>query len=99
MIVTENKDGVIIEIYVKPNSSKFEVYLEGEEIVVRSTEEPQKGKVNKEIVKQFSKLFRTEIEIVSGSTSRKKLLLIKKTKKQDVENFLVKENSKHQLRD
>ncbi len=56
MKLTETKDGTIIEIYVKPNSTKFEVNIEDDEIVVRSTEEPEKGKVNKEILKELSKL-------------------------------------------
>jgi len=88
MKLTETKDGTIIEIYVKPNSPKFEVQLEDDEIVVRSTEEPEKGKVNKEIVKQLSRLFHTNVEIVAGSTSRQKRLLIKKIEKNEVELLL-----------
>ena len=57
MSITETKDGVILTIFVKPNSAKFNVEFDGNEIVVHSTEEPVKGKVNKEIIKEFTKLF------------------------------------------
>ena len=56
MSIKESKDGTLITIFVKPNSPKFSIELD-EEIVVHATEEPEKGKVNKEILKEFSKLF------------------------------------------
>jgi uncharacterized protein len=77
MKISETKDGTVIEVFVKPNSQKFEVTVEDDEIIVRCKEEPVKGKVNKEIIKEFSKLFHSKIEIVSGLTSKQKKLLIK----------------------
>jgi len=93
MKITETKDGAIIEVYVKPNSQKFEVILEGNEVVVRCTEEPVKGKVNKELTKAFSKLFHTNVEIVSGFTSKQKKLLITHISKNEVERLLHYESS------
>lgn len=55
MKLAQTKDGIVVEVFVKPNSAKFEVFLEGGEVVVRSTEEPTKGKVNKELIKEFLK--------------------------------------------
>ena len=89
MKLTETKDGTIIEIYVKPNSPKFEVTVEDDEIVVRSTEEPEKGKVNKQIIKELTKLFHTQVELVSGATARQKRFLIKGLKKNEAERFLA----------
>jgi len=88
MNVTETKDGTIIEIYVKPNSPKFSIIIEDEEIVVRCTEEPLKGKVNKELIKEFTKLFHSPIEIVSGATSKQKKLLLKDIKKESIKRIL-----------
>jgi uncharacterized protein len=93
MRITETKDGVILEVFVKPKSQKFEVLLEGDEVVVRCTEEPAKGKVNKELLKALSKLFHTNVELVSGATSRQKRLLLKNIEKSDVERRLRKENA------
>jgi len=91
MNLKETKDGTVIEVFVKPKSVKFEVLLEGDEIVVRCTEEPVKGKVNKELLKALSKFFHTNVELVSGAASRQKRLLIKDTKKSEVEQLLCAE--------
>ena len=76
---------------MKPKSAKFEVLLEGDEVIVRCTEEPVKGKVNKELLKALSKFFHTNVELVSGATSRQKLLLLKGMAKSEVERLLRKE--------
>ena len=88
MSITETKDGVIITIFVKPNSPKFGIELEGNEIVVYCTEEPVKGKVNKEILKEFSKLLHTKVELASGATSKQKQLFVKAMEKSKVEQLL-----------
>jgi uncharacterized protein (TIGR00251 family) len=92
MNVKDTKDGAILEVFVKPKSPKFEVLLEGDEVVVRCTEEPVKGKVNKELLKAFSKLFHTNVELVSGATSRQKRLLLKDIEKSEVERLLRNES-------
>jgi hypothetical protein len=88
MSIKETKDGTIITIIVKPNAPKFNVELEGYEIVVHSTEEPVKSKVNKEILKEFSKLFHAKVELKSGATSRQKQLLIQGLTKSQIEQIL-----------
>jgi len=88
MSITETKDGVIITIFVKPNSPKFSIARDGNEIVVHSTEEPVKGKVNKEIIKEFSKLLQTNVELVSGVTSRQKQLVVQGLTRSQVEQLL-----------
>ena len=88
MKITETKDGTIIEVFVKPNSPKFNITIDDGEILVFSTEEPVKGKVNKELRKELSKLFHAKVEIVSGLTSRQKKLLIRGMKKDVVMRIL-----------
>ena len=88
MSIKETKNGVIITVFVKPNAPKFRIELEGDEIVVHCTEEPVKGKVNKEIIKEFSKLFHAKVELASGATSRQKQLVVKGLTKSQVEQFL-----------
>jgi uncharacterized protein (TIGR00251 family) len=88
MSLAETKDGILLTVFVKPNSPKFLIEIDGEEIVVHSTEEPVKGKVNKEIIKETSKLLGFKVEIVSGFTSKKKLLLLKGADKAAVEAAL-----------
>ena len=90
MSVVETKDGATLTVFVKPNSQKFKVEVEGGEVVVYSTEEPVKGKVNKEIVKELGKLLGLRVEIVSGLTSKQKVLLFRGATK-----ALVEEHLKH----
>jgi uncharacterized protein (TIGR00251 family) len=88
MNINENKDGIIITIFVKPNSSKFRIELEGDEIIVHSTQEPVKGKVNKEITKEFSKLMHAKVKITTGVTSRQKQLFVQGIRKSQAEQLL-----------
>lgn len=90
MNIKENKDGTIITVFVKPNSPKFSVEVDGDEIVVRCTEEPVKGKVNKELIKELTKLFHAKVELVSGLTSKQKQLLIRGIEKAEAERLLEK---------
>ena len=87
MKITETKDGAVIEVFVKPNAPKFRITID-DDIVVFCTEQPVKGKVNKELMKEFSKLFHTKVEIVSGLTSKQKMLLITGVLKSEVEQLL-----------
>jgi len=86
----DTADNTLITIFVKPNSSKFAVEMENDEIVVYATEEPYGGKVNREILKELTKLFHAKVELVSGATSRQKQLAVK-IKKTEIERLLKKE--------
>lgn len=88
MSINENKDGTIIKVFIKPNSPKFNVEIESGEIIVHCTEEPVKGKANKEIIKEFTKLLQVRVELVSGFTSKEKRLFVKGMRKQNVEHLL-----------
>ncbi len=88
MSIKETKDGATITIFVKPNSPKFKIELDGDEIVVHATEEPEKCKVNKEILKEFSRLLHTKVELASGATSRQKQLFVAGVTKSQIEQVL-----------
>ena len=88
MSIKETKDGVSITIFVKPNYQKFKIEFDGPEIVVFSTKEPVKGKVNKEIINEFTKILHAKVELTSGFTSKEKQLLIKGMQKQQIEQLL-----------
>lgn len=89
MRINEVKAGVILDVNVKPNSKEFKIVVEGDEIVVFCVEEPVKGKVNKELVKEFSRLFHSKVELVSGFTSKQKKLLIRGFRKSEAERILL----------
>ncbi len=94
MKLFEAKEGTIMEVFVKSNNRVFKVAIEGDEIVIFSTEEPVKNKVNKERIKELSKLFHAKVEIASGATSREKKLIIKGLNKAETEKALRENNSK-----
>ncbi len=79
--IKECQNGLLLSIFVKPNSPKFKIELDGDEVVVYATEEPERGKVNREIIKELSRLLHANVEIVSGATSKQKQLLISGTSK------------------
>jgi len=82
------KEGTVISVFVKPKQAKYSIAIDGDDILIFSTEEPVKGRVNKEILKVLSKLFKSEVEIISGSTSRQKQILIRNLEKNEVERLL-----------
>jgi hypothetical protein len=88
MNINQTQDGTILKVFVKPNSPKFKIEFNDDEVVIYSTEEPIKGKVNREIVKKLSKMLSLEVEIISGLTSKQKVLLIKDAKRETVETNL-----------
>jgi hypothetical protein len=89
MKIYETKEGLILEASVKPKSKEFKIVVEGEEIVVYCRAEPVKGKVNKELIKELSRLFHKKVELISGFTSKQKKLLIKDGGKSEVESVLT----------
>ena len=76
MKLRETAEGVILDVHVKPKSKKFRVEVDGDEVVVSCRETPVKGKANRELLKQLSRLFNRRVELVSGFTSRQKRFLI-----------------------
>jgi uncharacterized protein (TIGR00251 family) len=77
--ITQTKDGILLNIEVSPRSDKFEIsgYNDWREAVeVRIKAHPQKGRANKEIVNEFSKITKTHVEIISGHKSHHKILKI-----------------------
>ena len=90
MSIKEAKDGVLVTIFAKPSQPQFRIAFENDEIVVSSTEEPEKGKVNKEIIKESARFFGCQVEIVSGKTSRQKILLLRGASKARVEALIKK---------
>jgi uncharacterized protein (TIGR00251 family) len=90
MKIQKTKQGVILELYVKPRSREFKIVAEGEEIVVFCREEPVKGKVNKELIKELSRIFHKKVNLVSGFASKQKKVLIKDAEKSEVAHVLLR---------
>lgn len=77
--IKEVQDGILVDIEVSPKSKNFEItgYNEWRErIEIRLKSPPLKGKANKEIVNEFSKLTKSDVEIIYGLKSHHKTLKI-----------------------
>ena len=92
MKIRKTKQGVILEVHVKPRSKEFKIVAERDAIIVFCKEEPVKGKVNKELIKQLSRLFHKKVKLVSGFTSKQKKVLIKDAEKTEIERVLLRNN-------
>ena len=79
-------NGILIDIEVSTGSNKFEItgYDEWRDrIGIKIKSNPIKGKANKEIINEFSKLTKRHIEIISGQKSKKKTIKIEGISKKD----------------
>lgn len=88
MRISETKDGCIVEVSVKPRSKEFRIVLDVDDVVVYSREEPVNGRVNKELIKEFQKLFKKRVELITGYSSKQKKLFVKGASKKEVEDRL-----------
>lgn len=88
MNLQETAQGTLIEIYVTPQSKQFNIEVEGDELLVSCRESPVKGRVNRELIKELSRLFKRRVRILSGFRSRQKKLLIENADAQEVNEIL-----------
>jgi uncharacterized protein (TIGR00251 family) len=77
--ITQTKDGVLLDIEVSPKADKFNisgynVWRKAFEVKIKAV--PHKGKANKEIIREFSKITKSTVEIISGQKSHHKTLKI-----------------------
>ena len=95
MKTTQTTEGILIKVKVKPRSSNFKIDREENNLVVRCRNPPEKGKANKELIKELSKLLGHEVFIVSGLASKEKIILIKDAEPNELNSLLMKQLSKN----
>ncbi len=88
MNLRETTQGTLIEIRVKPQSKQFKIEIEEDELLVFCRESPVKGRVNRELTKELSRLFKRRVRILSGFRSRQKRLLIENARTQEINEIL-----------
>jgi uncharacterized protein (TIGR00251 family) len=96
MKLKETAKGVVLDVYVKPKSSKFRVEVDVDEVIVSCREAPVKGKVNRELVKKLSRLFNIQVELVAGVSTRKKKILIRGIEAEEVNRVLASASNTRQ---
>jgi uncharacterized protein (TIGR00251 family) len=77
-VTTYRNKGIIISIKVLPNSKEFKIRnTDKNEIHVYCKSKPENNRVNREVVVMFSRLFNSEVSIISGIRRKNKKLLLK----------------------
>ncbi len=86
--IREVEDGIVVSVRVQPNASKDRLVGEyAEQLKIAVTVAPEKGKANKAVIKVLSKWLgvkSSDIQIISGETSRNKKVLIGNINEEDV---------------
>jgi len=85
----KTSQGITLDVYVKPKSKEFKIEKEDDRLAVFCRESPVKGRVNRELIKELSKLFKRRVEILSGFSSRQKRVLIQDIDVNEVSQVLA----------
>ena len=86
---------ITLDVYVKPKSKEFKIEKEDDKLAVFCRESPVKGRVNRELIKELSRLFKRRVEILSGFSSRRKKFLVRDIEAKEVEQILVDATTAH----
>ncbi|MEN3025225.1 MAG: DUF167 family protein [Candidatus Methanosuratincola petrocarbonis] len=89
----ETKDGLILDILVKPNSKRDSISIEGDLLVVETKEKAVQGRANMSVLKQLSKSLgvgSSSIVILRGKSDRSKSVLIRGAGTDAVERLKAK---------
>ena len=62
------------KVFVKTGKNQTELIESGDEWIINLKARPVEGKANGELIKFLSKKFKCKVEIVSGFTSKKKVV-------------------------
>lgn len=92
-ILVETRQGTTLQLLVSTQGKEFALIgFDGwaNALKARLSSKAEKGKANKELIREFEKIFSAKVEILSGEKSRQKKLLVK-ARKQQVAECLSKE--------
>lgn len=87
----EGQDGILLNVKVIPNASQFKIMGVNPwtgRLKIKVTSPAQQGKANKELLKKLQEIVDTEVRLIHGKTSQKKLILLTNRSKKEVKNAL-----------
>lgn len=92
MWIKETPKGVIFKAVVQPRGSRNEIVgLQGDALKIRLTAPPVEGAANKmciEFLAKSLKVRKSDVEIVSGLSSKTKHLLVRSATRKKIESLL-----------
>jgi len=96
--ITEIQGGVTFPVRVVPRASKNEVAgVQGDALKIRLTAPPVEGKANEALIAFLAQRLdvrKSQVEIVAGATSRRKIVRVMGVSPQEVEQKLKAQSSK-----
>jgi hypothetical protein len=91
--ITEVEGGVTFAVRVVPRASRNEIVgVHGDALKVRLTAPPVEGKANEALIALLAQRLgvrKSQVEIVAGATSRRKMIRVIGLSAQEVEEFLL----------
>lgn len=72
----KTREGLLLEVQVKPRAKTFGIKVVDDELVVSCTQPPIDGKANRELTKNLSRIF-GRVKLVSGFRANTKKVLLK----------------------
>ena len=88
--IIQKDNGILLKLRISPNSSKNELFIDGDIIKLKITAQPIENKANKAVVEYLSKLFKvpkSSISIVKGDTSKDKTIFLDKVSSEKTESI------------
>ena len=91
--VLQTADGAVIRVHVQPKSRREQILgMHGDRIKLAVTEPPDKGKANDAVLRLIAAALNvatSRVELLRGTTSRQKDLLIQQLPAEDVKRLLA----------
>ena len=79
----------ILHLKVSTRKKQFRLNWKENVLYVEIKSNPEKGKANKEIVKELKKFFESEIKIISGFKNKEKIVEINSSKTKVMEKLML----------
>ncbi len=77
----------LLKLKISTGKSRFCFKKNGEVLLVEVKSNPEKGRANNEILKEFRKIFKKEVRLISGFKSREKIIEINASRKEVLEKI------------
>ncbi len=86
--LSSSSRGTLVRVKIRPRSRSFKITPAVDHILVECKNPPEKGKANREVLKELSRLLHHRAQIVSGHRSRTKVVFIELMEPEEVREIL-----------
>ena len=88
-LLTPSPNGTLIRAKIKPRSRSFRILISDQQISIECKSPPEKGKANREIIKELQRLTKHKVKIISGHNSKRKTILFESMKPEEAKQILL----------